>query len=361
VPALETLMKRTGVSDDVGGATFMAAGGSAPELFTSLIGTFSESSVGFGTIVGSAVFNVLFVIGMCALFSKELLTLTWWPLARDVTYYAISLVVLAAFFNDKTIELYEAVILFLMYGGYVFLMAKNQALHQWVIRRGSSTPPMKEGELEKELESGESTVGRTSSSSTIGPSSSPAIDAFHGINEKVPKLSAFLQPRTFRAGVFQLMVRDSSVGTMDKVRFLFASDETGTADEKFDAVDTDNSGDIDFSEFQELVRTLIPDVTDTEVQNALEEMDKDHDGRVSKAEFNAWYGDSQLKNKATEPSMLQEVETVFSDIDTNNSGTVSGKPDIVVAACFLHAKFALSCRLIAAKWLPSCLRSTPNW
>jgi Ca2+/Na+ antiporter len=78
-------MKRTGVSDDVGGATFMAAGGSAPELFTSLIGTFSESSVGFGTIVGSAVFNVLFVIGMCALFSKELLTLTWWPLARFVS------------------------------------------------------------------------------------------------------------------------------------------------------------------------------------------------------------------------------------------------------------------------------------
>ena len=62
----------------------MQAGGSAPELTTSLIGTFlSESDVGFGTIVGSAVFNVLFVIGMCAVFSKEVLVLTWWPLARD--------------------------------------------------------------------------------------------------------------------------------------------------------------------------------------------------------------------------------------------------------------------------------------
>ena len=37
-----------------------------PELATSFIGTFSGSAVGFGTIVGSAVFNVLFVIGMCA-------------------------------------------------------------------------------------------------------------------------------------------------------------------------------------------------------------------------------------------------------------------------------------------------------
>ena len=51
----------------------MAAGGSAPELFTSFIGTFTQSTVGFGTIVGSAVFNVLFVIGMCAICSKEAL------------------------------------------------------------------------------------------------------------------------------------------------------------------------------------------------------------------------------------------------------------------------------------------------
>ena len=49
----------------------MAAGGSAPELATSFIGAFTESSVGFGTIVGSAVFNVLFVIGACAYFASE--------------------------------------------------------------------------------------------------------------------------------------------------------------------------------------------------------------------------------------------------------------------------------------------------
>ena len=77
VPALEVITERVGVSDDVAGATFMAAGGSAPELFTSFIGVFiAKSDVGFGTIVGSAVFNVLFVIGMCAVFSKEILSLT---------------------------------------------------------------------------------------------------------------------------------------------------------------------------------------------------------------------------------------------------------------------------------------------
>jgi len=78
----------------------MAAGGSAPELFTSFIGTFiSKSQVGFGTIIGSAVFNVLFVIGMCAIFSKGALKLTVWPFARDVCYYCLSLLLLYIFFG----------------------------------------------------------------------------------------------------------------------------------------------------------------------------------------------------------------------------------------------------------------------
>ena len=99
VPALEVLVRRWDISPDIAGATFMAAGGSAPELFTSFIGTFTGSAVGFGTIVGSAVFNVLFVIGTCAVFSNEVLELTWWPLARDSIYYCTSLAMLAGFFG----------------------------------------------------------------------------------------------------------------------------------------------------------------------------------------------------------------------------------------------------------------------
>jgi Ca2+/Na+ antiporter len=46
----------------------MAAGSSAPELFTAILGVFiAKGDVGTGTIVGSAVFNILFVIGLCAL------------------------------------------------------------------------------------------------------------------------------------------------------------------------------------------------------------------------------------------------------------------------------------------------------
>jgi Ca2+/Na+ antiporter len=45
---------------DIAGATFMALATSAPELCVNVIGTFlTESDLGIGTVVGSAVFNTL--------------------------------------------------------------------------------------------------------------------------------------------------------------------------------------------------------------------------------------------------------------------------------------------------------------
>ncbi|XP_029353493.1 sodium/potassium/calcium exchanger 2-like isoform X1 [Echeneis naucrates] len=129
VPALTVITEKLEISDDVAGATFMAAGGSAPELFTSVIGVFiSHSNVGIGTIVGSAVFNILFVIGMCALFSKEVLNLTWWPLFRDVSFYIVGLLMLIYFFLDNQITLGESVSLLLCYTFYVTFMKYNASV-----------------------------------------------------------------------------------------------------------------------------------------------------------------------------------------------------------------------------------------
>ena len=132
VPTLEFVCYRFKIPQDVAGATFMAAGGSAPELATSILGLFvSESNVGIGTIVGSAAFNVLFVIGFCALVTPELLVLTWFPLARDCAFYIISLVLLAVFFSGEEIEWYESVVLLWMYLFYVTVMFFNGSLRQW--------------------------------------------------------------------------------------------------------------------------------------------------------------------------------------------------------------------------------------
>lgn len=131
VPALDVIIERLAIRDDVAGATFMAAGGSAPELFTSIIGVFvSFDDVGIGTIVGSAVFNILFVIGACALFSRTTLSLTWWPLFRDCTFYSISLLVLIYCFRDNVIYWQEALVLFSLYGAYVMFMRWNQPVER---------------------------------------------------------------------------------------------------------------------------------------------------------------------------------------------------------------------------------------
>ncbi|OCT97786.1 sodium/potassium/calcium exchanger 2 isoform X2 [Xenopus laevis] len=136
VPSLTVITEKLGISDDVAGATFMAAGGSAPELFTSLIGVFiSHSNVGIGTIVGSAVFNILFVIGMCALFSKEILNLTWWPLFRDVSFYIVGLIMLITFFLDNFIQWWESLLLLVTYLMYVTFMKCNVQVENWVKRK----------------------------------------------------------------------------------------------------------------------------------------------------------------------------------------------------------------------------------
>jgi len=55
VPALDIIAEEWELSPDVAGATLLAAGGSAPELFTNLSAVIqNKSSTGFGAIVGSA-------------------------------------------------------------------------------------------------------------------------------------------------------------------------------------------------------------------------------------------------------------------------------------------------------------------
>lgn len=103
--ALDEMVEKWQVQPDVAGATFMAAGGSAPELFTSIIGACGvESDVGFGTIVGSAVFNVLAVIGCCGMVAQQPIALSWWPLFRDCSFYIFGLLVLALCAGGPTVE-----------------------------------------------------------------------------------------------------------------------------------------------------------------------------------------------------------------------------------------------------------------
>ena len=147
VPSLEMISDKLDLSDDVAGATFMAAGGSAPELFTSLIGVFvADSNVGIGTIVGSAVFNILFVIGACAFvvgFIKDedgnptVLNLTWFPLTRDCCFYILSLSVLIYNFSGNEISGWESISMIAVYACYVTFMMYNSKIEAKIMKRGA--------------------------------------------------------------------------------------------------------------------------------------------------------------------------------------------------------------------------------
>ncbi|KAL6101390.1 slc24a3 [Pungitius sinensis] len=146
VPALEKICERLQLSEDVAGATFMAAGSSAPELFTSVIGVFiTKGDVGVGTIVGSAVFNILCIIGVCGIFAVQTIHLTRWPLLRDSTYYTLSISALLVFIYDEKVVWWEALTLILMYFVYILIMKMNSHIVRFLERQKKNSSSLRNG------------------------------------------------------------------------------------------------------------------------------------------------------------------------------------------------------------------------
>ena len=153
VPSLEQLCESLDLHPDVAGATFMAAGSSAPEFFTSVIGVFiTKGDIGLGTIVGSAVFNILFIISICGLFAGCVLTLNWWPLTRDCLFYMLSVGALIAVTYDKKVFWYEAMCLVIMYVLYIVIMYFNNNLQNFFTKclNKNEFLPLSESETESD-------------------------------------------------------------------------------------------------------------------------------------------------------------------------------------------------------------------
>ncbi|XP_071845941.1 sodium/potassium/calcium exchanger 5-like [Apostichopus japonicus] len=135
MPSLQLICDDLHLREDVAGATFMSIGGSAPELFASIIGVFvAKGDIGIGTIVGSAVFNLLFVIGLCGLVAGKEILLTCWPLIRDSSCYIITIGALAFAVADTVIHWYDSVMLLLLYLGYLTVMYFNEDVEHHVTR-----------------------------------------------------------------------------------------------------------------------------------------------------------------------------------------------------------------------------------
>ncbi len=123
VPAIDKLADKLRLSSDASGATLLAMGSSAPEFFTSLfailgIAGSDHADIGAGTIVGSAIFNVLVIIGAAAMFKA--VKLQWKPVLRDLLFYILTILLLLLSFSDGKIVLLEAISFVGLYLVYVF-------------------------------------------------------------------------------------------------------------------------------------------------------------------------------------------------------------------------------------------------
>ncbi len=131
VPSLEKISHKLRLSSEFAWATLMAIGSSAPELFTSLFAVLNphlEPSVWAGTIVWSAIFNILVIIGASVVIRKA--KITWQPVVRDLFFYGLAILLLLLFFVDGSIEFVEVLIFLALYIGYIFV-AKNRSRRLW--------------------------------------------------------------------------------------------------------------------------------------------------------------------------------------------------------------------------------------
>lgn len=126
VPSLDQISQRLSLPASVAGASLMAMGSSAPELAIALLSLFRDggenSDLGVGTIVGSAVFNILIITGVSALVMPTEVSRK--TVIRDAAFYVLCIGMLFWVFIDGRISIIEAGSFLLVYGLYLFVLAR---------------------------------------------------------------------------------------------------------------------------------------------------------------------------------------------------------------------------------------------
>uniref|UniRef100_A0A6M2DWZ8 Putative k+-dependent ca2+/na+ exchanger nckx1 n=1 Tax=Xenopsylla cheopis TaxID=163159 RepID=A0A6M2DWZ8_XENCH len=138
IPSVECICEDLHIAPNVAAATFMAVATSCPEFFVNVISTFvTESDMGLGTIVGSALFNTLGVGALGGLAASKAIRIERWPLIRDCVIYSVTIAMLVAISWDGVVYWYEAIALLVMYVFYFILMFQNDRIQRSITKLGS--------------------------------------------------------------------------------------------------------------------------------------------------------------------------------------------------------------------------------
>lgn len=120
------LAARFRVPEFIVGLTIVAVGTSMPELTVSFISALNgESAMAIGNVVGSNTFNILAILGVCAVFSPILFTKT--NIRRDIPICiaaSIALVIATTINND--ISRIEGILLLVAYIAMIVMMIRSE-------------------------------------------------------------------------------------------------------------------------------------------------------------------------------------------------------------------------------------------
>jgi cation:H+ antiporter len=149
VAAASHLSRRLGISPVVIGLTVVAFGTSAPELAVNILATLKgNTGIAMGNVVGSNIFNIAFILGLCATITP--LFVSAQLIRLDIPLMTASSVMLWFMAQDGQIGHMEGAILLLGIGVYTALQVKlalrgKNAEAEFAQEFSESAPPLREG------------------------------------------------------------------------------------------------------------------------------------------------------------------------------------------------------------------------
>jgi cation:H+ antiporter len=125
------IARGVGASELVIGLTLVAAGTSIPEVATSLVAALKgEREIAVGNVVGSNVFNLLFVLGLAGTVSSVEIPVPRGALTFDLPVMAgVALACFPVFLTGRTINRWEGGLFLLYYGLYLALLLSDASGH----------------------------------------------------------------------------------------------------------------------------------------------------------------------------------------------------------------------------------------
>ena len=118
------IAKRLGMSEALVGLTIVAVGTSLPELVTSIVASVKgENDIALGNVVGSNIFNIIFILGSSSTISS--LTLTWAGLFDMMVMLLSGVIIMIYALCSKNIKRWQGILIFAMYIAYLAIIIAN--------------------------------------------------------------------------------------------------------------------------------------------------------------------------------------------------------------------------------------------